>query len=734
MKKNIHIFAHAFIVTQAIIIMLCLNFFLSEQYMSIWTNYPNSRQATTVYLNDIKQENQTAVQQYLCGITSEQNLMIIRKDTLRTGEGSVKGYRIGICGNPDVKGSSLSFLGTDLLNRENITKLLTAKGKDSTLGVDTGSINSIGDIPCFYQTHVVVEKMAELMKKSTTVNGTYYVLGLNHSAKSNQFLTGLSSASGKSQRELLTQKSGSFADDNFQRDILIAFFAANIFLNIIIFLVIVVKRLPEEGTLLLLGWSRTSFALKVFGQFLITSIIGAPVFIAIGWLLSGWNVFSTMLLSYYFMAVVINLILVGIEAFLSSIVIMVTKSLDAIRRRFSTKPLYILGILAYLLVSAGLVATSCYLDGPLQLISQNAQTLKNWSKVSDYQVLRNLSVGHDSASANGQSNQLSQDLYHWYQSIANEQGVFLVHTQYYNQSVLHIWKSESAYKSVPEKPFWYFTMSPNYLDTIGIHVSPDNLKEAKDGKRLYLLPSTLSQTEREKMMGWIRESDTFTTNDFVNKFTQHPDFIFINYTPKNNLFTWSTDSNNATMATSPVIYVCTPENMNFFEEDSLKAAGLENGSIKFSSNKIMKQYMSNKQLSQFHLVDNQLTFTSVQKFVDGIQKELWLSIKMYGVLFAFLFVIVVGLLITLATIYRIANQEKINVKKFLGFSFWQLYKVPAFALLGAVIIEIIITIILRSKLGTLVMTVSALLQLLIFATYMTRNEFKRILIAFKGGS
>ncbi|MCH4239534.1 MAG: hypothetical protein LKF71_04625 [Oscillospiraceae bacterium] len=733
-KKNIHIFAHVFIVTQAIIIMLCLNFFLSEQYTSVWGKYPNSSQSVMIYLKDVNQSKQMEAQQCLLQAANEQHLLIVRKDIQLDNKGYSQGYNVGIAGNPDSKDASLSFLGEDILTTENISKLLNSKSPNSTLGVDTGSINSIGTIPQFNNNHIVVEKMPKLISKSTTVNGTYSILGFKDDTQTSKFLGELSQVSGVAKAELTTQKSGAYSDDSSRRNILLLFLAANVFLNIILFLVIVVKRLPEEGTLLLLGWSRTSFALKVFGQFLITSIIGAPVFIGIGWLLSGWNKFSPMLLSYYFLAVVINLVFVGIEAILASIVIMVTKSLDAIRRRFSTKPLYILGILAYLLVSAGLVASGCYLDGPMQLISQNTQTLKNWSKVSDYQVLRNLSVGHDSVSANGQSNQLSQDLYHWYQSIANERGVFLVHTQYYKQSVLDIWKSKSVYKSVPEKPFWYFTMSPNYLDTIDIHVSAEKLKETKDGKRLYLLPSTLSQAERKKMMGWIRESDSFITNDFENKFTQHPDFIFVDYTPKNNLFTWSADSNNATMTTSPVIYVCTPENMNFSEEDSLKATGLENGCIKFSSNKIMKQYMSDKRLSQFHLADNHLTFTSVQKYVDGIQKELWLSIKMYGVLFVFLFVIAIGLLITLATIYRIANQEKINVKKFLGFSFWQLYKVPACVLLGAVIIEIIVTLVLRSKLGTLVMTVSALLQLLIFVTYMTHNEFKRILIAFKGGS
>ena len=733
-KKNIHIFAHVFIVTQAIIIMLCLNFFLSEQYTSVWGKYPNSSQAVMIYLKDVNQSKQMEAQQYLLQAANEQHLLIVRKDIQLDNKGYSQGYNVGIAGNPDSKDASLSFLGEDILTTENISKLLNSKSPNSTLGVDTGSINSIGTIPQFNNNHIVVEKMPKLISKSTTVNGTYSILGFKDDTQTSKFLSELSQASGVAKAELTTQKSGAYSDDSSQRNILLLFLAANVFLNIILFLVIVVKRLPEEGTLLLLGWSRTSFALKVFGQFLITSIIGAPVFIGIGWLLSGWNKFSPMLLSYYFLAVVINLVFVGIEAILASIVIMVTKSLDAIRRRFSTKPLYILGILAYLLVSAGLVASGCYLDGPMQLISQNTQTLKNWSKVSDYQILSEVSTGQDNATITGQSSKLDQDMYNWYKSIANKPGVFLVHTEYYSKALLEDWKTYKAFKTIPEKPLWNFSMSPNYISNLGINISADKLAEAENGKRLYLLPNTLSSTERNKFMAWARESDTNTESNIKNKFLQHPDFIFVNYTPKNDLFTWASDSKLPIAEAAPVISVCTPENMNFFEANSFRASGLENGCIKFANSTVMKKYTSNSQLSQFHLADNHLTFTSVQKYVDGIQKELWLSIKMYGVLFAFLFVIVVGLLITLATIYRIANQEKINVEKFLGFSFWQLYKVPACVLLGAVIIEIIVTLVLRSKLGTLVMTVSALLQLLIFVTYMTRNEFKRILIAFKGGS
>ena len=94
--------------------------------------------------------------------------------------------------------------------------------------------------------------------------------------------------------------------------------------------------------------------------------------------------------------------------------------------------------------------------------------------------------------------------------------------------------------------------------------------------------------------------------------------------------------------------------------------------------------------------------------------------------------ILIGLLITLATIFRIANQEKINVKKFLGFNFWRLYKAPMCMLSSVIILEIAVMLMLGSKFGSLLMLVVAILQIIIFSRYMARSELKRLLIAFKG--
>ena len=66
----------------------------------------------------------------------------------------------------------------------------------------------------------------------------------------------------------------------------------------------------------------------------------------------------------------------------------------------------------------------------------------------------------------------------------------------------------------------------------------------------------------------------------------------------------------------------------------------------------------------------------VHNYIDGLQKELVTTLMWFGIVFVMLMLILIGLLLTLATVFRIVNQEKINVKKFMGFSFLQLYRKP----------------------------------------------------------
>ena len=719
------------VVTQGILFALLAIFLVNQQYTAVWQSYPSSDNRLTVYIKDLSQEKQTDVQNYLFQSADEQQLFITRKDSLLSNDASNEGYVIGVYGTPTVDGSSLSFLNESILNAHNLNMLLTSDNASATLGINMGSINSVGSIPSFlFGRHFAVEKLSQLITDSATVNGTYTILGINNSTQEKQFMSKLAQVSGLSETALTTETSGEFSNDNFKFDILLIFLAIQIFLNVVLFLVVVVRQLPMQGKLALLGWSRVSFTMKIFGKYLWAALIGIPFFIVIGWLLSGWNQFSPILLSQFSMFALINLVLVVVELAIASVVVIMTKPLDAIHNRISKRPLYVFGIFAYLLVSIGIVAGGYYVDAPMQSLNDNAKLALSWNIVSDYQMLSNVSVGQDASSLSGQSDQLDQDFYDWYSSMADQDGVFLIHTQYYGKDILTQWENGGIYTTAPQKPFWYFTVSPNYLSQMNIQISDEELIAAKNGTRLYMLPDTLSTAEQNQMISWIRESDA-DPGDIQDAFSKNPNFQFITYKPSGDLFTWGTTPDVPTAESSPIIYVSTPQNMGLIETGSLRAIGF-NGYIKFENTSVMEQHVQSTVLSKYDLTDNNLIFTAVQQYIDGLQKSLLMTIEWFGVASLILLILLIGLLITLATIFRISNQEKINVKKFLGFSFWQLYKAPILFLISCTLFEFIVSALLRSKFAVLLIAITFLLQLLIFYRYMVRSELKRILQAFKG--
>lgn len=732
--SNVRYWGNVLTVMQGVLLVVMAIFLINQQYINEWRNYTNSSATFTIYLKNIGTEKQSAVQRYLFNAADTQKLFITRQDQTLANNGASGNIKIGVYGQTAGNDVSFDFMNQKILSADNLEKLLRSENPNSTLGVETGSINSLGTLPGFrsYES-IVIKKLPQLISDSDTVNGTYRVLGLHANSQKTEFIRGLSAVSGLPEAELTTASSGMVTDNSFIRDVFLVFLAAQIFLNTVFFLVIAVKNLSKQGKLALLGWSRSAFAKEILGGFFLGAFIEIPFLILLGWLLAGWNPLSLQLLGCFLAASALNIVMVFIELAIASAVILLTKSLDAIRGRIPKKPLYVLGIIAYLLISAGVVFCGVYVDGPLKQLSDNARLSGKWQTVSNYQILSNISVGQDTATLSGQSNRLDKDIYDWYASISGNSGVYLINTQYKGADLLNTWKENHVYKAMPNNPFWHFTVSPNYLAKLGIAVNENALAKAKAGTRLYLLPDTLSESDLKQMEAYLRESDTqgISDGDIQTEFVRHREFEFVTYKPTQDLFTWGTKSDDAMTAKAPVIYVATPENMCYFENESLRATGL--GSyIKFADAKTMEQYTSSDRLGQFNLTDNAPTFKPVQVYIDGLQKEIGTTILWFCLVFVILIAILIGLLLTLATIFRIANQEKINVKKFLGFDFWQLYRSPLILLSCVILLEFGIVYAFQSKFGLLLIAAVSLLQLLIFSKYMARSELKRLLLAFKG--
>ena len=196
------------------------------------------------------------------------------------------------------------------------------------------------------------------------------------------------------------------------------------------------------------------------------------------------------------------------------------------------------------------------------------------------------------------------------------------------------------------------------------------------------------------------------------------------------MFNWSHDPEQDILTNNPVIYIITPENMAFRQSESLRSNNL-NSFIKFKDKDTADKYTSKEYLSKYNLSDNKLTFVKVEEYIDGLQKDLtqtilWLSGAILGAL-----LLSILLLLSLAYVYRLSNNEKLYVSKFLGFDFLKMYTLPLISILFIWTINIIVVSLSGSKIGIILIIIYGIIQLSIFYFYMTKNDTKQLLLSIK---
>lgn len=216
-------------------------------------------------------------------------------------------------------------------------------------------------------------------------------------------------------------------------------------------------------------------------------------------------------------------------------------------------------------------------------------------KVPDYYSL-------DEFYFTGDFSEFYKDSYEWYKSVENEEGVYLINTAYYDDEILKVWKENKIYNSVPDKPFWYFTASPSYLDEMGISINNDDINSAENGTRLYLIPDTLSNNEMQLIENYLKEDALLNTveSNIQTTFTKSTEIKFISYSPAQEYFTFPSDKDEELTTASPIIYVCTSENMKNFENESLIATGVDSY-IKFTDKEICERLTNNSTMNEYDL-------------------------------------------------------------------------------------------------------------------------------------
>lgn len=204
----------------------------------------------------------------------------------------------------------------------------------------------------------------------------------------------------------------------------------------------------------------------------------------------------------------------------------------------------------------------------------------------DYYIIDHFYIPEEGDAFRKSFDEMTIDTYNWYKSIEGEDGVYILHSDYYSDDLLQEWKENHLYQSVPDKGFCYFVVSENYLKDRGYALSEEQSAMIHEGVRLYLLPDTLTDEEIDTMQSFLEEDalmgldgDTLIDTAFRKK----RQISFASYHFEETLETTAEED-----VSNPVIYVATCENMKYFEAESLAATGADDGYIKLTDDAFRK--------------------------------------------------------------------------------------------------------------------------------------------------
>ncbi len=199
--------------------------------------------------------------------------------------------------------------------------------------------------------------------------------------------------------------------------------------------------------------------------------------------------------------------------------------------------------------------------------------------------------------------------YDFYKKLENDSGVFILNTAYYSDEILKIWKDNNVYSNVPKKAFWYYTVSPSYLRTMGIAVDEKMIQDAENGVRVFLIPDTYNDEEKNMMTDYLTEDSERALGENAPRkpedavktvYYEKNEIEFASYTPAKEYFTYPCEQNVPLLEKAPIIFICTSNNMIYFESESLFATDV-NSYIKFEDENTLKKYLDEDFVKKYNV-------------------------------------------------------------------------------------------------------------------------------------
>lgn len=716
-----------FLITiQSILLALVAIFLAGLQYQQSWQSYNHHSGTVTVYLQKLTEEQSQDVFNYFLE-QSDLSIWTKRSESSDTGEGLNRIYI-------DILGSSAGFsdfesTGKIVVSQQQFANLLSHSDNSMTIGLDKGSNNMLYELPdLLFSTPVVIERLDYTFQNTNTINGIYHINGLHDAVSRDNFLLHLSKMSGISVEDLTKESFGSSTDQGIWGIILAISILVNAFILLILFLICVLQSFKHFGTLILLGWDRKELWSAFFKNSLLFSIYTIPIISLCSWLLSGWSSFGLSSFILVFAGVSLSVLSLLLILIIPTIIVYSVSPLAAIHKRLPIKPLMVTCLLFYTLVAGLLIAVSYSLDAPTNQFIDNMKVSREWKNVEDMYVISSFVEGDDVGTYAGTTNSLERSMYNFYQRISELPGVYIAQGQFLNQEYLDA--VYGTYQHVPKKPFWYLKFSYNYLQDLGIPLSDEELLEMRNGTRLYLLPNTLNTEELEVMKAYLQESVTVKPGDLQTNFTENPKFMFKVYQPSRPIFTWSDSISYGTTSENPVIFVSTPENLYFMESANLVVSGY-NGLLKIRDRETMEQVVSVLETEFPDLMDNRLSFTTVNNFINGLQKDLSYTFYLFGTIIAIIIITMMAIFWSFVLMYHLLFEEKLYVQYFMGFSPWKRYIGVLSLIISFSVMELIVSILVGSKLGIVMTLATFAFQIMLLYFSLFRKEGESIIQSFK---
>ena len=318
---------------------------------------------------NIPQQKKQMVKSKLFSLVHKNNLAILRISSLSND----RGIQVSIYGEIQRNADNFDyeFFGENIFNTGELQKLLKSKNDDATLGLDQGSVNMLNDLSHFkYGGTVVINKLTAVLNDDEKIEGKYIALGLKSDKQKNRFFNELTKGTGIDKEALpdWRKEYSSNWGNEVAFPVLVAIFEI---LLLIAVCLLTVKELKNMGNLLLQGWSRKDFAVKIYSPILTAGFISMFLFIGYGIIFTEGSFISPMFFSTMLFVGLLNFILICIIVLIASAFIFMISPIDAIRNRISKKGIMIAMIVLFFVGNAGLVGAGGAIDGPMKEISKN---------------------------------------------------------------------------------------------------------------------------------------------------------------------------------------------------------------------------------------------------------------------------------------------------------------------------------------------------------------------------